>query len=114
MMGIKQDALAQELGDDWNQKRVSLLEQKESIDPEILERIAKVLKVPAEAIKHFTEEGAVNIISSTFHDTSISNQNWYPTYNFNPLDKIIELYERIIKEQRELLNLFMPAKNHEA
>ena len=28
MLGIKQDVLAAELGDDWNQQKVSLLEQK--------------------------------------------------------------------------------------
>ena len=32
MLGIKQEALAFDLGDDWNQKKVSLLEQKETID----------------------------------------------------------------------------------
>ncbi len=32
MLGIKQEAFAAELGSDWNQKKVSLLEQKESID----------------------------------------------------------------------------------
>src|SRR5258708_1642386 len=29
MLGVKQDALAMELGDDWNQQKVSLLEQRE-------------------------------------------------------------------------------------
>ncbi|MGC4056624.1 MAG: hypothetical protein QM743_00665 [Chitinophagaceae bacterium] len=28
MLGIKQDALAIDLGDDWNQKKISLLEQR--------------------------------------------------------------------------------------
>ena len=28
MLGIKQDALAANLGDDWNQQKISLLEQK--------------------------------------------------------------------------------------
>ncbi len=28
MLGIKQDALAADLGDDWNQQKISLLEQK--------------------------------------------------------------------------------------
>ena len=32
MLGIKQEALAVELGDDWNQRKISLLEQKEEID----------------------------------------------------------------------------------
>ena len=31
MLGIKQGALAHELGEDWNQKKISLLEQKEEI-----------------------------------------------------------------------------------
>jgi len=44
------------------------LEAKETIEPEILEQVAKVLKVSAEAIKNFSEDAAVNIISNTFHD----------------------------------------------
>jgi transcriptional regulator with XRE-family HTH domain len=39
MLGIKQDALAADLGDDWNQQKVSLLEQKETIDPALLQQI---------------------------------------------------------------------------
>ena len=33
MLGIKQEGLALELGDDWNQRKISLLEQKEVIEP---------------------------------------------------------------------------------
>jgi hypothetical protein len=32
MLGIKQEALASALGDDWNQKKISLLKGKESIE----------------------------------------------------------------------------------
>lgn len=56
MLGIKQDALAYELGEDWNQKKISLLEQKESVEKDILEQVAKILKVPTEAIENFDEE----------------------------------------------------------
>src|SRR6267378_3387442 len=94
--GIKQETLAMEL--DWSQQRVSLLEQKEEIEDPILEEVAKVLKVPVEAIKNFDEEKAINIISNTFHHTN-GLINYNPT--FNPLDKYIEqveenkkLYER--------------------
>ena len=62
MLGIKQEGLALELGDDWNQRKISILEQKEVIEPELLEQVAKVLKVPVEAIKNFDEEKAINII----------------------------------------------------
>ena len=104
MLGIKQDALAYELGEDWNQKKISLLEQKESVEKDILEQVAKILKVPTEAIENFDEEQAVNIISNTFtsNDTSTLNAiNIQPT--FNPLDKLVELYERMLEQQKEMI-----------
>lgn len=117
MLGIKQDALAIELGDDWNQKKVSLLEQKETIDDAILQQVANVLKVPAEAIKNFDESSAINIISNTFHNTQ-GLINYNPT--FNPLDKYIEameenkkLYERLLdseKQKNELLERMLEEK----
>ncbi|PQA93236.1 transcriptional regulator [Chryseobacterium shigense] len=104
MLGIKQEALAFELGDDWNQKKISLLEQKEMVESDILAQVAKILKVPAEAIENFDEEQAVNIISNTFtsNDTSTLNAvNIQPT--FNPLDKMVELYERMLQQQKEMI-----------
>lgn len=32
MLGIKQEAMVFELGDNWNQKKISLLEQTETIE----------------------------------------------------------------------------------
>lgn len=111
MLGIKQEALAFDIGGDWNQKKVSLLEQKEVIEDALLQQIAEVLKIPVEAIQNFDEEQAVNIISNTF--TASDNAtgfiyNHYPT--FNPIDKIIQLYEektalyeRMLKEKDEMM-----------
>src|SRR5438067_7773956 len=48
--GIKQEALAEIMGDDWTQKKISLLEKKEIIEPEIMEQVAKALGVSIEAI----------------------------------------------------------------
>ena len=67
MLGIKQEALAFDLGDDWNQKKISLLEQKDIIEDSLLARISEVLKIPVEAFQNFDEEQAINIISNTFH-----------------------------------------------
>lgn len=104
MFGMKQEALADALGDDWNQKKISLLEAKETIEPAILENVAKVLRVPIEAIKTLDDESAVNIISSTFNDHAIGYAKTYsPT--FNPIDKVVELYERVIKEKEEKIVL---------
>lgn len=113
MMGIKQEALAFELGEDWSQKKISLLEQKEEVEDDLLRQVAEILKVPAEAIKSFNEEKAVNIISNSFtsHDNAtglIYNHN--PT--FNPIDKLIEameenqkLYERLLESEREKVEM---------
>lgn len=119
MLGIKQEALASELGDDWNQKKISALEQKEEIDDTLLLEIAGLLKVPVEAIKNFDEEKAVQIISNTFNDSSTLNGiNYNPT--FNPIDKWIttieenkKLYERLLqaeKEKNELLQKLLNMK----
>lgn len=100
MLGIKQEALALELGDDWNQRKVSLLEQKAIIEPELLDQVAKVLKVPPDAIKNFDEETAFNIIGNTYHDHAASVY-----YNFNPIDKMVELYDKLLKEKDEKIFL---------
>ena len=112
MLGIKQDALADALGDDWNQKKISLLEAKEQIEPSLLEVVAKALKVPAEAIKNFDEEKAVNIISNTFNEGSFVNTGYNPTFNINPIEKWVEaieenkkLYERLLQAEREKVEL---------
>src|SRR4030095_9299182 len=72
ILGIKQEALASELGEDWTQKKVSLLEAKEAIEPELLDQVAGALKVNREAIKNFNEEGVNNFIN-TFQDHSSFN-----------------------------------------
>ena len=110
MLGIKQDALAVELGDDWNQQKISLLEQKESIDAPLLQQISAALKIPVEAIQNFDEEQAVNIIANTFNNGSFLNTGHTPTFNVNPVEEIkrlheekISIYERMLKEKDEMM-----------
>jgi len=107
MLGIKQEALAFELGDDWNQKKISLLEQKETIEPALLQQLSDALKIPVEAFENFDEDVAINIISSSFDNGSVG-VNYYPT--FHPVEKIIQLheekialYERMLKEKDEMM-----------
>jgi len=105
MLGIKQEALAFELGDDWSQKKVSLLEAKEMVEPALLQQISSVLKIPVEAFQNFDEEQAINIISNTVNNSDNATGNslfsYYPT--FNPIDKMIELYERMLQQQKEMI-----------
>jgi len=111
LLGLKQDAFAFELGEDWNQQKISLLEQKEKIDSDILEQVAAILKIPAEAILNFDENQAINIISNTFNtQDQSSGMNLYPTIYNNPIEEIrklhdekMELYERMLKEKDEMM-----------
>lgn len=96
IFGIKQDHLALDLG--LSQQAVSQLEQKDTIDSELLEKIAKALKVTPEAIKRFNEQAVVNNINNTFHDYSVN-------YQFNPIEKIVELYERLLQSEKEKMEL---------
>lgn len=101
MLGIKQEALAIELGDDWNQQKISILEGKDIIDPNLLKQVASALKVNPEAIKNFNEEAAVSYIN-TFNDHS-SGFNYNCT--FNPIDKIVELYDELLKSERDKIQM---------
>lgn len=110
MMSVKQEALAFELGEDWNQQKVSLLEQREKIDSDILEQVAAILKIPAEAIRNFDENQAINIISNTFTENTIGNSFNYGTIHLHPIEKIVQLheekialYERMLKEKDEMM-----------
>lgn len=107
MLGIKQDALAYELGDDWNQQKVSLLEQKESIETSLLQQISTILKIPVEAIQNFNEEQAINVISNTINNNDNATMTNPAVFNyqpsFNPVDKMVELYERMLQQQKEMI-----------
>ena len=100
LRGMKQEALADALG--ISQQAVSKIEQSPEVDDDKLQDIAKALGVTKEGIENFSEENVLNIISNTFtsNDSSTINAiNVQP--NFNPLDKVIELYERLLQAEKD-------------
>lgn len=113
LRGMKQETLAAELG--ISQQAISKIEQSQEVEEDALEKIAKVLGVSSEAIKAFTEEAIFNIISNTFHNTSSDNStliasslNYQPT--FNTIEKIVDLYERLLASEREKVELLKKDK----
>ena len=107
MLGIKQDALAFDLN--MSQQAVSLLEQKETIDTSLLQKISALLKIPVEAIQNFDEEQAIYNISCNFSDYAVNN-NGVNIQNINPIEELkklheekIALYERMLKEKDEMM-----------
>jgi len=122
--GVKQENFAKLLGPDWTQKRISGLEDKETIEPELVEQVAKALNVSIEAITNMTDERATQFFNTNnFYDHSqggnFGNNN-NNTLNFNPLEKVMELvsknealYEQLLKVEREknaLLERFLGQK----
>jgi len=101
ILRIKQEVLAAELG--ISQSAVSLIERSETIDEEKLQQVAQVLGVSAEAIKNFSEEVLVFHIQNMHDNATAYAYNFQCTYN--PLDKVVELYERLLASEREKTEL---------
>jgi transcriptional regulator with XRE-family HTH domain len=114
LRGMKQESLAAELG--ISQQAISKLEASDEVDEERLEKVAQALNVPVEAIKNFNEEAAINVIGNTITNTN-HDQSALVAYQptFNPIDKIVELYERLLKSEQEknaLLESQVKTKQH--
>ena len=100
LRGMKQEILAEEMG--ISQQSISYIEGSETVDEEKLKTIAKALGVSVEAIKNFSDEGVINYFN-TFNeavsDSNFGNNNY--NCNFNPLDKVVELYERLVQAEKD-------------
>lgn len=110
LRGMKQEALAQAIG--TNQQAISGIEGSEEIDDKKLVEIAKALGVTTEAIKSFSEENVFNYFN-TFNESVTGSFITNNSCNFNPLDKVVELYERLVqveKEKNEYLEKLLKGK----
>jgi len=100
LRGMKQETLAEMLG--VSQQSVSKLEQAEAIEPKKLEEVANALGVSPEAIENYSDEAVFNNIQNNY-DGSVIHSG--PTVNhdctFNPLDKVVELYERLVQAEKD-------------
>ncbi|MGY4536478.1 transcriptional regulator with XRE-family HTH domain [Mucilaginibacter sp. UYNi724] len=110
LRGIKQETLATLMG--VSQQAISKIEQSADVEDLALDKIAKALGVTAEAIKNFSEEAVINIISSTLHDNAGSVNN-NCTLTFNPVEKWLEVIEenkKLYNEKIELLERLLQAE----
>ncbi|MCE5226657.1 MAG: helix-turn-helix domain-containing protein [Porphyromonadaceae bacterium] len=109
-LGIKQDALAVDMG--ISQAQISAYEQKKVIDNEMIEKFAKALNVVPEFIKQLEEDLVTVIIENNTLEkgniiASVAGDNTN-NYNPDPIDRIIELanektalYERMLELEKE-------------
>ncbi|WP_294249072.1 helix-turn-helix transcriptional regulator [uncultured Chryseobacterium sp.] len=108
MLNIKQETLADDLN--CSQQKISLLEQRETIEKDMLEKIAGIMNVPIEALERLEEEQAFNIIANTFNNSSLPIMNDTVNNTYHPVDKLLQLheekialYERMLKEKEEMM-----------
>lgn len=84
------------------------------MDAELLQKVAGILKVPVEAIENFREDAAMSFISNTY--TNTNNDNVCNGVQSNPsiyyyADKLIELYERMLKDKDTEIERLRQDKN---
>ncbi|RYD54396.1 MAG: XRE family transcriptional regulator [Sphingobacteriales bacterium] len=106
LQDIKQDTLAADLGEEWTQKKISQLEDKEVIDADLLHKVAAALKMPVKAIENLEDDEVVNIVTNNFSDNSTSNGNMgyhQGSYTINTGEKWLEALEENKKLNQQLL-----------
>ena len=105
-LGMKQEALAADLG--VNQQIISKIEKQEEIEEGLLKRIAEVLGISEEVIKDFDVEKTIfNINHHNYKDANISEgaTTYAIVQQINPLEKIVELYERLLKSEQDKIEI---------
>ena len=105
-LGMKQEALAADLG--VNQQVISKIEKQEEIEEGFLKRIAEVLGISEEVIKDFDVEKTIfNINHHNYKDANISEgaTTYAIVQQINPLEKIVELYERLLKNEQDKIEI---------
>ena len=99
-LGMKQEALAADLG--VNQQIISKIEKQEEIEEGFLKRIAEVLGISEEVIKDFDVEKTIfNINHHNYKDAT----TYAIVQQINPLEKIVELYERLLKSEQDKIEI---------
>lgn len=105
LLDIKQDGLAQAIN--VSQQTISTIENSEFVESFRLKEIADALGLTSEAIQKFSEDYVLKIISSTplyeqINEHNIFNTCTYPP--FNAVNKIFELYERLLQSEKDKIN----------
>lgn len=108
LRGVKQETLANELG--ISQAEFSNIENADYVDDNILNQIAEILNVPSEAIKNFDESLAVYYINNKIENSTIQENGHGIHQVFSPIDKVVELYERLLESEKEKIRILLNKK----
>lgn len=103
LRGITQTELGETLG--ITKQAVSKMEQTEKIEGEKLKTIANALGVTVDGLKSFNDEKVIYNTMNFYDNSSISassiNANNVETLNNFPIEKTIEMFEKLLQKERE-------------
>lgn len=105
-LGKKQEALAIELG--ISQAMVSMYESKKVIEDDMIEKFAKALGVAPQIIKDLEEDPVTVIIENSNIENNTGAAGYYiagDNINNNPVDKIVELFQKLLDKEQEKIAL---------
>lgn len=101
LRGMTQSDLGGILG--ITKQAVSKLEQTEQVDDERLKEVAEALGVTEEGLKKYNEEtvlyNTINFYENCGVTTSAVSNNH--TFNNFPIEKTVELFEKLLEKERE-------------
>ncbi|NCU05223.1 MAG: helix-turn-helix transcriptional regulator [Chitinophagaceae bacterium] len=103
LKGVKQETLAISVG--LTQPEISTIENSETIDEALLIRIAEALNLTPEIIKDFDESHAFYSIDNKVDNVTIHDTGHAIHQVFSPIDKVVELYERLLASEREKIDI---------
>jgi len=109
LKGFKQEAIAIELG--ISQPEYSIIENSDVVPENIIIQIAQILNVTPELIKEFNENQAFYSIENKLENNIISDNSYGIHQIFSPVDKVIELYERLLASEREKIEILKSQNN---
>lgn len=104
LRGITQAELANMLG--VTRQAISKMEQTEKLNDERLEEIASALGVTVEGLKKYNEETVLYNTNNFFENCGVTNPvsnaiNNNHTLNNFPIEKTIEIFEKLLDRERE-------------
>src|SRR5690606_30564772 len=103
LKGLKQETVASELG--INQAEYSLIENSDVVDDQIIVQIAQIFNVTPKLIKEFNENQAFYSIENKVDNTTIKENAHGIHQVFSPVEKVVELYERLLTSEREKIEI---------
>lgn len=102
LRGMTQTELGDTLG--ISKQAVSKMEQTEQMDDERIKQVAKALGVTEDGLKKFNEETVLYNTINFYENCGVSTSAVSNTHTFNnnfPLEKTIEMFEKLLKKERE-------------